>query len=143
MFYLKIRPLAAKNVLLIHLAPGAKKCFIDRLCRWRQKGYKRVTPPGSFIFADLTPEGSHVSSHLVPGGNIFSLYHLVPGGIIFFTIWSLAESFFLPFGPWRHHFFTIWSLAESFFLSFCPWRQHFLIYPFEKMASIVFNFKIS
>ncbi len=105
-----------------HLIPGGKKCFIDPFGPWRQKGYKRVTPPGSFVFADLTPEGSHVSSHLVPGGNIFSLYHLVPGGIIFFTIWSLAASFFLPFDPWRHHF---------------------LIYPFEKMASIVFNFKIS
>ena len=46
------------------------------------KNYKRVTPLGSFIFADLTPEGSHVSSCLVPGGNIFLLYHYVPGGII-------------------------------------------------------------
>ena len=39
------------------------------------KNYKRVTPLGSFIFADLTPEGSHVSSHLVPGGNIFQSIH--------------------------------------------------------------------
>ena len=91
-----------KNVKLINYAPGGKKCFIDRLCRWRQKGYKRVTTPGSFVFADLTPEGSHVSSHLVPGGNIFLLYHLVPGG-----------------------------------------KNIILIYPFKKMASIVFNFKIS
>jgi hypothetical protein len=80
------------------------------------KNYKRVTPLGSFIFADLTPEGSHVSSHLVPGGNIFSLYHLVPGGIIFFTIWSLAASFFLPFGPWRQYFFIV---------PFGPWRQKY------------------
>ncbi len=75
--------LRQKNVKLINYGPGAKKCFIDRLCRWRQKGYKRVTPPGSFLFADLTPEGSHVSSHLVPGGTIF---------------------FIVPFGPRRQHF---------------------------------------
>ena len=109
----------AKNVLWKNQAPGGKKCFIDRLCPWRQKGYKRVTPPGSFVFADLTPEGSHVSSHLVPGGNIFSLYHLVPGGnifslyhlvpggIIFFTIWSLAATFF----------FIIWSLAAKYYFN--------------------------
>jgi len=82
------------------------------------KNYKRVTPLGSFIFADLTPEGLHVSSHLVPGGNIFSLYHLVPGGIIFFTIWSLAASFFLyHLVPGGNIFFIIWSPAAKYYFN--------------------------
>jgi len=89
---------AAKNVLLIQLIPDGKKCFIDRLCRWRQKGYKRVTPLGSFIFADLTPEGSHVSSYLVSGGIIF----------FYCTVWSLAESF---------PNCTIWSLAAKYYFN--------------------------
>jgi len=36
-----------KNVLLIHQAPGGNKYFIDPLCPWRQKSYKRATPLGS------------------------------------------------------------------------------------------------
>ncbi len=70
------------------------------------KNYKRVTPLGSFIFADLTQRGqmylaiwspaatffhctiwslaaSFFLYHLVPGGNIF-FYYLVPGGTILF-----------------------------------------------------------
>jgi hypothetical protein len=89
------------------------------------KNYKRVTPLGSFIFADLTPEGSHVSSHLVPGGNIFSSYHLVPGGNIFFTIWSMTASFFfVPFGPWRQKYYFNLSIriGVPFYIRF----QNFL-----------------
>jgi hypothetical protein len=87
--------------------PLAKKCFIDSLRPWRQKGYKRVTPPGSFIFADLTPEGSHVSSCLVPGGIIFFIVPLCPWRQHFPNV---------PLCPWRHYFPIV---------PLCPWRQKY------------------
>ena len=47
----------AATFFIVPFGPWRQKCFTKRLCPWRQKGYKRVTPLGSFLFEDPDPRG--------------------------------------------------------------------------------------